>query len=195
MSTKRQQTHIRLLDAAGKLFRSDGVGVRLEDVAKEAGVSRQSVYLHFSSRAGLLVELFDYMDQRLSIDSVTKALSEALDARAALKVLVSERASYISEIHPFAGPLIAARKTDTAVEVAYEDRQSARRREYKILVERLDSEGLLSDDWSVESATETIRAILSIPTWELLVIERGWSSERYVESMQKVLYRTFINDG
>ena len=47
-------TPARILDAALALLREGGP-VRMSDIAKAAGVSRQAVYLHFPTRAQLLI--------------------------------------------------------------------------------------------------------------------------------------------
>jgi AcrR family transcriptional regulator len=192
VSTKKQETHTRLLDAAAKLIRSDGIDVRLEDVARQANVSRQSVYLHFSSRAGLLIELFDYIDRQLDFDSGINEARNAPDPRSALSILVNKRTAYITAIQPFAGPFIAVRKSDPEVDAAYEDRQAARRRDYREIVERLSAEGNLASEWEVDMAVEAIRAILSIPTWELLVLEQGLTNDQYEQSMLTILEKTFL---
>ena len=49
-------TRVRILDAALRLVtRKGGADVTLGDVAREARVSRQALYLHFADRAGLFL--------------------------------------------------------------------------------------------------------------------------------------------
>ena len=55
MSTKNPDTRTRALKAAWKLLEEGGSSVRMADIAKAAGISRQAVYLHFPTRAELLV--------------------------------------------------------------------------------------------------------------------------------------------
>lgn len=55
----REQTRAAIVDAALRLFSEHGyVGVRVEDIAKESGVSRATFYKHFSERDEILAELF-----------------------------------------------------------------------------------------------------------------------------------------
>jgi AcrR family transcriptional regulator len=59
----------RIIDAAVACFARKGVpATTLEDVAAEAGVSRMTVYRHFRSRDGLMVEVLSTTWQRLAID-------------------------------------------------------------------------------------------------------------------------------
>ena len=56
---RRQQTRDLVLDTALRLFSERGyLGVRVEDIAKESGVSRATFYKHFAEREQVLGELF-----------------------------------------------------------------------------------------------------------------------------------------
>ncbi len=51
MTTKKQQTHKRMLDAAGQSFRSNGYsGIGVDGIAKAAGVTSGAFYAHFGSK-------------------------------------------------------------------------------------------------------------------------------------------------
>jgi AcrR family transcriptional regulator len=55
----RDRTRQKLVDTALRLFAERGyVGVRVEDIATEAGVSRATFYKHFAERDEILAELF-----------------------------------------------------------------------------------------------------------------------------------------
>lgn len=57
---RRQQTRDLVLDAALRLFNEHGyLGVRVEDIAQQAGVSRATFYKHFAEREQVLAELFE----------------------------------------------------------------------------------------------------------------------------------------
>lgn len=56
----RERTRRSLLDTALRLFSERGyIGVRVEDIATEAGVSRATFYKHFAEREEILASLFD----------------------------------------------------------------------------------------------------------------------------------------
>lgn len=55
----RDRTRRAIVDTALRLFAERGyVGVRVEDIAREAGVSRATFYKHFAERDEILAELF-----------------------------------------------------------------------------------------------------------------------------------------
>src|ERR687890_1923103 len=64
MSSGDPKTRTRILEATWRLMVGrNGRGVRMRDVAEEAGVSRQAVYDHFGSRAELMVATARYGDE------------------------------------------------------------------------------------------------------------------------------------
>ena len=56
-STKREQTHARIVEAAARALRREGfAGVGVADVMKQAGLTHGGFYAHFASREALLLE-------------------------------------------------------------------------------------------------------------------------------------------
>jgi TetR/AcrR family transcriptional repressor of nem operon len=57
-SRRRTESHQRILDAAGRLFRRNGIdGVGVDAVMKEAGLTHGGFYAHFVSKDALAVEV------------------------------------------------------------------------------------------------------------------------------------------
>lgn len=57
---RRAATRARISDAANRLFAERGYeSVSLEEIAQEAGVAVRTLYLHFDSKAGILLDYFD----------------------------------------------------------------------------------------------------------------------------------------
>jgi TetR/AcrR family transcriptional repressor of nem operon len=55
---RRTETHQRILDAAGRLFRQGGIdGVGVDAVMKEAGLTHGGFYAHFASKEALAAEV------------------------------------------------------------------------------------------------------------------------------------------
>ena len=69
MSRKKPDTRTRILEATVHMLEEQGGrGVRMGDIARESGVSRQAVYLHFASRTELLNAATKFLDERLEVD-------------------------------------------------------------------------------------------------------------------------------
>jgi len=87
---RRQQTRDLVLDTALRLFSEHGyLGVRVEDIAKESGVSRATFYKHFAEREQVLAELFQRLlgsdDAAAPVEptatgSVEQQLTDAVEA-------------------------------------------------------------------------------------------------------------------
>jgi TetR/AcrR family transcriptional regulator, transcriptional repressor for nem operon len=55
---RRAETHQRILDAAGRLFRRNGIdGIGVDAVMKEAGLTHGGFYAHFASKEALAAEV------------------------------------------------------------------------------------------------------------------------------------------
>ena len=89
MSSDNSKTRTRILQAALKLLEaSQGQGVRMADIAKQAGVSRQAVYLHFSTRAELLIATTLYLDEVKGSDARLAASRSVWGQAVAVKLLI-----------------------------------------------------------------------------------------------------------
>ncbi len=196
MSSTDQDTRIRIMEAAARLLEQhQGQGVRMSDVAREAGLSRQAVYLHFGNRANLLVETARYGDVVRNVSERMRGYQAATTALTRLDALIDFWGNYVPEIHGMARALRAARETDEAAAAAWDDRMGAVYSVCARAIADLDAEGLLAAPWTREAATDLLWTMLSISTWELLTIERGWSIAEYVTHTQILARRAFVNDA
>lgn len=162
------------------------------DIAKEAGVSRQAVYLHFNSRTDLMVATTRYIDQARGLDERLQRYRAATDGVEILDEFVEFWGNYISEIHGIAKAVLAVRETDEAADAAWKDRMDAVRSGCRKIVEALRRDGTLARNWTPDEAVDLMWSLLSIHNWESLTVECGWSVSRYVGRMQKLLKRTFV---
>src|SRR5579884_167721 len=83
------ETRVRILEAARKLLASEPgpQDLSMEAIAREADVSRLTIYYQFGSRPGLLDALYDYMASRGNIRQVADVFHEA-DPNKALEKMV-----------------------------------------------------------------------------------------------------------
>jgi TetR/AcrR family transcriptional regulator, mexJK operon transcriptional repressor len=70
----------RLLHAARELLLEHGLEVSLEQIALHAGLTRQSLYNHFSSKADLLMQVFEALNEELQaqLENIGDAASQDL---------------------------------------------------------------------------------------------------------------------
>jgi AcrR family transcriptional regulator len=155
-------------------------------------VSRQAVYLHFESKAGLLLALVEYVDASEDLAGSIARIQRAGSGPAMLDALVVHTASFTPRIYRLATVFDTARRTDPDAEAAWQDRMADRYAGQRRLVERLAVEGVLAPGWSPEAATDLLWTLTSIRVWEDLLVERGWSKQRYVRHLRAVLRAALV---
>lgn len=172
---------------------SQGKAVRLQDIAQASGVSRQAIYLHFGSRVGLMVATVQYIDKAAGLTERTQHIRDEEDILAAIDLFVEFWATYIPTIYGLAKQLLLLRETDEGAAAAWQDRmESLRNGPCRYLIERLEQDGRLDPEWQTEMAIDILWTLISIQTWEGLVIERGWSNEQYATKLKQIIQRVLI---
>lgn len=187
-----RSTRERILDAAIALFAESGPDISLESIAAEARVSRQTLYVHFGSRTGLILALVQHLDTHGPLPTLIEAVVEASSAVDALDAVVRLHADYSPLAYPVARVFITSRHQDSDLRVAWDDRMQARRGLYREVVERLASEGRLAEPWTTDAAVDVIFALTSWQLWEQLVVDGGWSKDDYRSRLSVVLRRTVV---
>jgi AcrR family transcriptional regulator len=194
-STRAVRTRTRILSAARRLLEERGYhGVGLESVAAEAGVSRQLIYVHFGSKAHLLVALVAYVDDQEGLPELADAVERAPSALDALHRFVDLVATLTPRVYRTAAVLDEARLHAAEAEVAWTDRMTRRRRRCARIVSRLADEGRLAPGWSRQAASDLLWAMTSVRVWEDLVIRRGWSTAGFRRHLRHVLERALLAD-
>ena len=193
MSSANTDTRTRILEATVQtLVESGGHGVRMGDIAKETGISRQAVYLHFASRTDLLVAATRYLDEVLDVDRRLAPSRAAKTGVERLQLYIECWGNYIPEIYGVAKALMMARDTDEAAAAAWKDRMLAMRDGCRAAIDALAADGQLADGWTRPKATDALWTLLLVPTWENLTIECGWSTQKYVRFMSDLARRMFV---
>lgn len=194
MSSDKTDTRTRILAGTWKLMEQrQGKGVRMSDIAREAGISRQAVYLHFSSRTELMIATVQYVDEVKGLNERLKIFHAATTGIELLEICVEVWGNYIPEIYGIAKALLETRETDEAAAAAWNDCMSCLRDFSQEIIEALDRDETLSPDWSRGKAIEMLWTILSFHNWEQLTVECGWSTTQYVSWMKTLLKRTFVD--
>ena len=190
MSRALADTRARILETARRLLEERGYhGVGLEEIATAASVTRQAVYLHFGSKAKLLLATARFADQSGALPKLLENVFSAPNALTALDRAVDLHVAYDSEILPLAIVIDSARRTEKDADVAWQDRQKARHAFFRRLVEWLKRDGVLAADLTVGEATDIWWTLQSHQMLEQLTQQRGWSKQRYGRALKRLLRR------
>jgi len=158
----------------------------MSDIAKAAGISRQALYLHFPTRAELLVAATRHIDSVKNVDARLAASRAATSGRERLVAFISAWCGYIPEIHGVSVALRALRASDAEAAAAWDNRMQAVRHGCAAAVRALAADKMLRPDLNEKAATDLLWTLLSVENWEHLVRDCGWSQSDY-ESLIKRL--------
>jgi AcrR family transcriptional regulator len=176
-----EPTRERILSAAWSIARERGsVEFTLAEVASLAGVSRQALYLHFDSRAGLLLEMARSIDHR---SGFVKRVADTRKhpALQGFRRVLQLWYDHLGEILPVARALEAAAVTGAEGAKAYHDRMGAWRSTLAISIAALSDAGLLRPEWTVDLAADWVWARTQPGAYEHLVRHSGWTAKALKE--------------
>ena len=156
----------------------------MSDIAKAVGISRQALYLHFPTRAALLIATTRHVDYVKNVDSRLEASRAARTGIERLDAFIEAWGGYIPEIHGLSVALRGMLESDGAVRDAWNDRMQAVRHGCEAAVRAIAKDGQLNPDLSEHAATDFLWTLLSVENWERLVHECGWTQSAYQERMQ-----------
>jgi len=192
-NARSRRTRSALLSAARVLLERGGsVALTMSGTAEAAGVSRRTVYLHFPSRADLLVALFDHVNETEDLAGSLAPVWAAPDSVAALE----EWARHLGRFHPrilsVARAIHRDRRFDPDAAAHWAVVMRDQRRVCRRLVRWLQREQRLAPQWTLSTATDMVWALMSFDLLEELVTDCGWSTSRYAEHLAQLLRATFV---
>ncbi len=178
MSSRSERTRAAVLDAAWARLEAGETG-HLEDIAADAGVSRQTVYLHFESRAGLLLALVEHVDRRIGLYEEIGRIMAITDPVEQLFATLDATVLFEPRVHGLAMTLYHEGAVDEAVAAAYENRMEHRRGGLRAALSAIQAQGRLRDEWELGEVVDLLWEAQAPTTYDHLVIQRGWSVERW----------------
>jgi AcrR family transcriptional regulator len=193
MSSKLINTKTRILDVTWNLLENGDKTVRMSDIAKAAGISRQALYLHFPNRAELLVTTTRHIDVVKNVDARLARSRSATSGVERLYAFIEGWGGYIPEIHGMLVALRAMCNTDTEAAAAWNDRMQAVRHGCEAAIHAISEDGCLTDGLTTVTATDLLWTLLSVENWERLVRECGWSQLEYEQTLKKTAEATLIS--
>jgi AcrR family transcriptional regulator len=187
--SSRRQEHARrsraqVLDAAERRFLRDGYGpTTIAAIAADADVSADTIYKSFKSKAGLIRAI---RARALQGESAVPAeqRSDALHQQHEdPRQIIEAWGAFVSEIAPRAAPILllirAAATTDPDALALLNEMDADRLRRMTLNARRLHNAGHLRAGITVAQAADVLWTYSAPELYELLVVRRGWSPQRY----------------
>ena len=191
---RTRRTRAAVVDAAQSLFVERGyAATTIEAISDRSDTPQATIYRLFSSKLGILKAVLD-----ISIGGDDQAVSMA--DRPQVRALISDEdpkkrlagfAALLREVMARVGPVHriladAARSDEDAAsllaEIARQRHEGQRR-----IARSLARSGALKPGLRERDAADIIHAIASPEVYGLLVLDRGWSGERYKKWLSSIL--------
>jgi len=177
------QTKIRILETTWKVLETRIDKNRMSDIAKAVGISRQALYLHYPTRAELLIATTKHIDTVKKVDQRLELSRAAGSGLERLHFFIKAWGGYIPEIHGMSVALRNMRKNDKAAAEAWDDRMQAVRHGCQAAVRAIAKDIKLRSDLTEQVATDILWTLLTVENWEKLVLDCAWSQSAYEDKM------------
>lgn len=199
-----EQTRQAILAAAGKLFRDRGyAATAMSTIAEEAGIVVETIYRNFGSKRALFRAVVEAV---LAGGSARAAVPVA--ERPAIRAVIDEPdprrqiVLYVATqpgIHRRSGPLLRALKggiaTDPELRAVWDEMEAWRLEGQGRFVAMLAERGALRHDVSFEEARDIVWTLSSLAVHDLLVLDRGWTYERYEAWLSGAITGALLRTG
>ena len=193
---RRDQARTRLargavVEAARDLFLERGYGATtVEAISERAAVPPATVYRLFGSKHGILSTLFDVSivgdDEAVPMaerPQVRSALGTG-DPRAQLARFVEIAVQVNTRIGPLYRILVSAAGTDPEAAAQLDELTRQRQEGQRMIARALARARALRPELKERDAADLVHALLSPELYRLLVLDRGWSPERYARWLE-----------
>lgn len=182
------RTRAVITEAAGRLFLRQGyTGTSVAAIAREAGVSGQTLYNVFGTKAELLKQVYDVTlvgdDQPVPFAArpEVQALYALQDPAELLRGYFAVGLVLLDRLGPLAGVIRAGASAGNPDLVAQLATMNAERLAgVSGVIRRLRDLGPFRAGVGEDEARDVVWTLNSVEVWQLLVGLRGWSGERYV---------------
>ncbi len=202
-SSRRQAlaeaTKIKIAEAARSLFFKLGyVGTTIEEVANEAGVSKETVYAVFGNKQGILAFLLDVAvnGEEFPLAVIEQSAAQAIMRERDPRRQIDRIAQVCGEILSRAAPVYAIMRTAANTEPEIQKRVRHLHRErlenMTTFFRQVAANGPLRKGLNEKRAGEIVWALTSPELFLLLVTESGWSKEKYSQWLADILFSVLL---
>ncbi len=137
------------------------------------------MYDHFGPKAGLLGAMIARSEELAGLQQHLQNVVAQVDGIAMVRAMLDAVVAAEPLVYPYSRVVYAARLDDPLAAEMWQARMASRRAGMGLVFGRLASDGRLRPGLPVDEAAEIAWAIASPHQYEYLVVDCGWSVERY----------------
>jgi AcrR family transcriptional regulator len=186
-----------ILDAAERQFLAGGyAATTVAAIAREAGVSVETIYKGFGGKPGLVRALYDRglagpspVPPYLRADAVREQETDPAAIMRQWSVIATEVTSTVIPILLLMRSAAATDADMAALVAATDQARLERMRDHaRVLADR----GFLRQGVTVEEAADVLWTCSSVGLYELLVLQRGWPLPRYAAFLADMMVTALL---
>lgn len=194
------RTRELLLDTAQRRFLEQGyAATTVAAIAAEVGVSVETVYKAFGGKAGLVRAIYDRGLLGTGRDAAYARSDRMRERESDPRVIMRNWGSLTTEVASVLTPIrlliraAASTEPDMADLLADSDHERLTRMRHhaRFLADR----GYLRDDITVQRATDVLWLCSSAEIYELMVLNRGWSSAEFARFVADTMINALLPPG
>ena len=201
-SERARLTRRRVIGAARDLFLERGyVASSIASIAGRADVSPETIYSVFGTKRALLSEVVDLAisgeaEPVAILDQAwVQALRKEPDARRRLRILAQAGSAILQRRAAVDEVVRGAATADPAIAALQRRGQEQRLAGQRELLRIVFRDGGLRDGLQLDAAADILYAVGSPQTYRLLVVDRGWTAERFERWYRDTLERLLLDSG
>ena len=191
-----EETRRRIIEAACDLLSRAGYhNVSLDQIAKRAEVSRQTIYVQFGSKRGVLQAVAEHIEVASYGRGMVEGAREVSNPVHTIRKGIGDQMRFFHSNADLLRTFYAQAANDPDFRAVWQERLQERWMAVSLLVERMSSAGWLAEGWSVEDATDWLWSLTNFQRYDELVLQRGWTPEQLAGRIVQAIDAALLTDG
>jgi AcrR family transcriptional regulator len=193
-ATQAEATRQAILDAAGRVCLAGGwPNATIAAIAKEASVSKETVYAVFGNKVTLIGEMVKAHvaeatpGQHFLDEERPRAIRAETDQARQIDLWASYLTEILKRVSPLMAVVRAGSEAEPEMDGLYRTLHQGRRANLSLIVESIVRQGKLRIGLSAQSATDILWQLASPEMFSLLTGVGGYSSPRYAKWLSAML--------
>jgi AcrR family transcriptional regulator len=187
-----QTTRQRIIRAT-RLMVKRGSELPVDEVARRAGVSVQTIYSNFGSKRGLVLAAIDDMQQEVGLYDEFEAVFGSPHGEAALRRMLQATFRLWDRGWPLVAFTLRARRIDKELGAQLTEVDTMRRTHLWVICRRLETEGRLRTPGAAEPAADVAFALSTPTVFEDLVHSRGWTADHAADTIADIVVAAIVD--